>query len=130
MHLADGIRRHGFRKWYERELTHGHVHLVLLLFCTVAAIAALELISRKGSVLQQIGNVGLLLVCMGIGVHSLRRYLYQLVRAEFVARQAVCAKCQAYGRLDLVAAAPEPGGSQVRCRGCGHEWRIDDPSPG
>ncbi len=33
MGLAEGIRKHGFRKWYERELLQSHLHMLLLLFC-------------------------------------------------------------------------------------------------
>jgi hypothetical protein len=31
--LVDGIRKLGFRKWYERELTRSHLRLVLVLLC-------------------------------------------------------------------------------------------------
>jgi hypothetical protein len=29
MKLAEGIRKHGFRKWYERELLQSHAHMLL-----------------------------------------------------------------------------------------------------
>ena len=35
MKLADGIRKHGFRKWYERELLQSHAHLVLTFLCAM-----------------------------------------------------------------------------------------------
>lgn len=37
MRLADGIRKRGFRKWYEGELTRSHLRLVLVLLCAVGA---------------------------------------------------------------------------------------------
>ena len=37
-----------------------------------------------------------MLFCVAVGVYSLRRYLYLLMRAEAVANQAVCPKCQTY----------------------------------
>ena len=44
--LADGIRRHGFKKWYERELLRGHAHLVAVIVCTLGLMMALEAAMR------------------------------------------------------------------------------------
>src|SRR6187200_1897554 len=66
MRLADGIRKHGFQKWYSRELTRSHLGLLLLLLCTLALFSILELLTRRAPMLQQLGNVGLLAVCVGI----------------------------------------------------------------
>jgi hypothetical protein len=38
MKLAEGIRRHGFRKWYERELLQSHAHLVLCFLCVIGRL--------------------------------------------------------------------------------------------
>jgi hypothetical protein len=37
--LADGIRKHGFRKWYERELLQSHAHLVLTFLSVLGLFA-------------------------------------------------------------------------------------------
>ena len=42
MKLAEGIRKHGFRKWYERELLQSHAHLVLTFLCAIGLFAAFE----------------------------------------------------------------------------------------
>ena len=42
MRLAEGIRKHGFRKWYERELMQSHAHLALTFICMVGVFAAFE----------------------------------------------------------------------------------------
>jgi hypothetical protein len=125
MRLAEGIRRHGFRKWYERELLRGHAHLVLLLFCSLGIMAALEAASRYRTLADQLLDFGAVLVCAAVGVWAVRRYLYVLTHAEMVAHQADCPACKAYGRLELLAADDRDESVQVRCRGCAHEWRID-----
>jgi Zn ribbon nucleic-acid-binding protein len=65
------------------------------------------------------------LLCATVGLWALRRYLRLLTTAEAVANQADCPRCKAYGRLELMRAHSEGSVAQVRCRGCGHEWRID-----
>jgi molybdopterin synthase catalytic subunit len=42
MLLSDGIRRIGFRKWYERTLLASHAHLVLCFLCLIGVFAAFE----------------------------------------------------------------------------------------
>jgi hypothetical protein len=125
MKLAEGIRKHGFRKWYERELLKGHAHLVLLLFCALGIMAAIEAAWRYRSLTDQLIDIAALLVCAAVGVWAVRRYLYLLNHAEMVAHQADCPACQAYGRLELVAVDGSGDRVQVRCRKCAHEWRID-----
>jgi hypothetical protein len=125
MKLAEGIRRHGFRKWYERELLRGHAHLVLLLICAVGIMAAIEAAWHYRSWSDQLLDFGAVLVCAAVGVWAVQRYLYLLTHAETVAHQADCPVCKAYGRLELLAADDRDESVQVRCRQCAHEWRID-----
>ena len=40
--LAEGIRRAGFRKWYERQMLSSHGHLVLAILNVVALVASFE----------------------------------------------------------------------------------------
>ena len=130
MRLADGIRKHGFRKWYERELTQSHVRLFLLLLCTIGLLSSFELFSRKEPLADQFDNIVALLLCAGIGIWALRRYLYLLMHAEAIASQAVCPACESYGRLQLVQDDEPNERVKVKCRGCAHEWHIQDSDPG
>ena len=125
MTLAEGIRRHGFRKWYERELLIGHSHLALLLMCALGLMMALEAAFRFRTLTDQVVDGAAVLACAGAGLWALRRYLYLLMRAEALAHQADCPVCQAYGRLELVSPAATGDTVAVRCRGCAHEWRIE-----
>jgi hypothetical protein len=125
--LAEGIRRHGFRKWYERTLISSHVHLVLTVLCVIGMFAAFEVFDRAASTLDQLTDVVAILLCASIGLWALRRYLFLLMRAEATANQAVCPVCQSYGRFDVAAEPParDDGPLTVRCRKCSHRWPID-----
>lgn len=123
--LAEGIRKHGFRRWYERRLLACHAHLVLVLVCMVGTLVAMEAASRFRSWPDQIVDLASLLLCIGVGLWALRRYLSLLLQAETAARQAECAGCKTYGRLDLVQSDASGERVQVQCRKCGHAWRID-----
>ena len=126
MRLVDGIRELGFRKWYEAELTRSHLSLVIVLLCAVGAMVASGLVVQKGPMSDRIGGFVLLLACAGIGAVALRRYLFVLMRAEQAAGEAVCPKCAAYGRLDLVADGTPQERMEVRCRSCRHVWVMSD----
>ena len=127
MQLTDGIRKHGFRKWYERELLQSHAHLVLLFLCSIGLLTSF---GRQGSHthgLDRLIDVAAIVLFVAVGLWSLRRYLYLLMHAEQVANQAVCAQCKTYGRLKLVDGSPRAAESvRVCCRKCDHEWIIED----
>jgi predicted Zn finger-like uncharacterized protein len=124
MRLAEGIRKHGFRKWYERELLQSHAHLVLCFLCVIGFFAAFEAAWRLDGGLSRLGNLGAGLLCAATGLWALRRYLQLLHTAERAANQADCPHCQAYGRLELLQSDATGNEVRVRCRGCGHAWHI------
>ena len=121
--LAEGIRKVGFRKWYERELLSGHAHMLLALLCTIALMASLELF-QGGTLAEKLVDVGMFLVSGAIGLWALRRYLYLLMHAEAMADQANCPSCKEYGRLTVVDEDRRNGQVLVRCRKCSHEWTL------
>jgi Zn ribbon nucleic-acid-binding protein len=116
--LAQGVTRVGFRKWYERELLSSHAHLVLVLLALFAMLAALEAFTEAtpGEKLAAVSGV--------ITLWALRRYLYLLMRAEYLAQQASCPVCKDYGRFQLVTEDRPTHQTQVRCRKCAHDWTI------
>ena len=57
MKLADGIRKHGFRKWYERELLQSHAHLVLTFLCAIGLFARVRGARPFRSVHDQLTNI-------------------------------------------------------------------------
>jgi hypothetical protein len=68
MGLSEGIRKHGFRKWYERELLGGHAHLGLVIICTLGLMMALEASSRFSSLADQLIDIAAVVLCTGAGL--------------------------------------------------------------
>jgi hypothetical protein len=121
--LANGIRKVGFRKWYERELLSSHAHMLLAFLCVIALMAAMEAF-HGASQGQKLANAALVLISGAIGLWALRRYLYLLMHAEQVADQANCPKCTTYGSLTLVEEDRRTGNALVCCKKCSHTWTI------
>lgn len=126
MKLADGIRKHGFRKWYERELLQSHAHLVLTFFCMIGLFAASEAMGHRRDAIDQALDLVAIGACAGIGIWALRRYLYFLSHAEAAAHQADCPACQAYGSFTVEAVDDPNHGIHVCCRKCQQRWTISD----
>jgi hypothetical protein len=122
--LYDGIRKVGFRKWYERELLSSHAHMVLAFLCIIGMMAAFEAFSG-GSLGDKLFDAAAIIACGGIGIWALRRYLYLLMNAEVIANQANCPQCKAYGMFTALSENKQSGHTQVRCRKCAHEWEIE-----
>lgn len=125
MKLAEGIRRHGFRKWYERQLMKSHGHLVLTFLCMVGVFAAIDGMRGALGWAERAEGILTAVVCTAAGLWALRRYLWLMQHAELAAHQAECPQCKAYGRLELVQSDASGDRVAVRCRGCGHGWRIE-----
>jgi hypothetical protein len=138
MELAEGIRKIGFARWYERQLIEAHVYLVTALLCLVLLTACLEGFSARAPGAEQILRlVGVLAGVCG-GIWAVRRYGTILGAAASAAGQSVCKQCTAYARLEVIGAGllVPPGNARVsgnvplphlavRCRQCGHEWMIE-----
>lgn len=122
------IQERGFSKWYERELLRGHSKLVLVLLCALAALGSAEAMTSPGS--DRLLMVLSMAVSALIGAWAVRRYLFHLTRAEWIANQATCPGCQTYGRFRVESTeGPEeagvPAALQVCCRRCARHWRIE-----
>jgi predicted metal-binding protein len=124
MKLAAGIRKHGFRKWYERELLQSHAHMALTFVCMIGVLGAFEAASRFRGWVDQLIDVVAVVTCGVVGLWALRRYLALLMHAEHVANQADCPGCGAYARFKLVTAFADEESARVCCRQCSHEWTI------
>lgn len=122
--LAEGVRRFGFRKWYERELLSSHAHLLLTLLCSIALIGMLE-VFKGGTLEEKLLDVLLFIASGAIGLWSLRRYLYLLMHAEEVANQANCPDCGTYARFEVLGEDQRDSRTEVRCRACTRAWSIE-----
>jgi len=128
MGLRDGIRRYGFRKWYERELLSSHGHLALSFLSALALLGAFEAASAFSDWPDRMVDAASIVASGAIGVWAIRRYLYLLMHAEHAANQAACAECGAYARFTLVdgAGGGRNAAVRVQCRQCAHQWAIED----
>jgi hypothetical protein len=125
MSAGKTIRRIGFRKWYERELLQSHANLVLLLLATLGLLGSAEAYSAQLPLGDQLQVLAAAAASAVIGLLALRRYLYLLNHAEYVANQATCERCGTYARLEMLEENVAANRLQVRCRKCGHQWPID-----
>ena len=135
MELAEGIRRIGFRRWYERQLIESHLYLVTCFLCLVMVLACYEGFSLRMPAWETLLRLVAMLAGSAACVWTLRRYLAMLNRAVRAAERSVCGKCGAYSALELKGSGT-PGmisdarresdapPVEVRCRKCGHEWAI------
>lgn len=120
---TERMERLGFRTWYERELLSGHAHLVLCILSVVALMASME--SFRDGISVRLENVLFVVISGAIGLWALRRFVFLTVRAEAIARQAVCSACGEYGRFDVVGQNPGRNETEVCCRKCSHRWVIN-----
>ena len=133
MPVADYIRRHGFRRWYERQLIESHAYLALAFVALILLLSGVEVLgdSRGGL------HLGMLAASALGGVLTIvawRRFTVLLARAEQFAESATCPDCKAWGKFRVIAQeaatdedppeAGRPHWLRVRCNQCSREWRI------
>jgi hypothetical protein len=129
MAFDDALRAGGFRRWYERQLIESHAWLVTGFLALIMMAIALEVVEFR----ETRGGF-LLLVVIALSGAALcavawKRFTRQLFCAEAMAEQAVCARCETYGRFAVIDAHADPAkisgrAVHVRCRHCGHDWTM------
>lgn len=127
MGLANGIRKHGFRSWHERELLGSHGWLVVTLLSALAAFGSLEMLIDSRHWTDRATHLLVMAASGLVVIFALRRFLYRLVCAQRIASQATCHRCETFGRLLVVGEDRAGTWVRVRCMNCGHEWAMDDP---
>lgn len=127
MTTAQGIAKLGFRRWYERQLIQGHVWFVTCFLCMIVVAACLEQLDLGGPLLEQFYDAALLAGAAYVCFKSMRWYSFLLGRAETLGAQSSCTQCSTYGILKVVdvGSGDECSWIRVRCKKCGHEWRMD-----
>ena len=133
MELSQGIRRIGFRRWYERQLIEGHLYLISGVLALFMALACFEGFGVRAPAWETLLRLGAMAAGFWLCLWTFRRYLRMLAVAEHAAERSVCEKCCTYRGLVLSACAAAPGEVEegelapvgVRCRKCGHEWTIE-----
>lgn len=135
---AEGIRKLGFRRWYERELIDGHIYLVTCLLSLIAVAVCLERVEWRGPIVQLMFLLTAIIAGGALCVAALRRYSFLLVRAQSFGAQSNCPHCDIYGVLQVVEAGnverqvpglftiPDNTWIRVRCKKCAHEWKMNN----
>lgn len=132
MSVADGIRKFGFRRWYERQLIEAHAYLVTAFLGVIMIAACLDQFHWRDAGVKPVIMLGLVISGIVLCFKSGRAYFTMLFRAEHYAQQSVCRQCNAYGGLHVLGV--QQGGYasgtddwvRVRCRKCGNDWAISD----
>jgi hypothetical protein len=112
----------GYRKWYERRLTHAHGYLVLLIVALIMIASVAEGISTRGPTKELLSDAVLLLATGGIAAFGWAKYKMHMLLAEELAFYSTCEQCQAHGKLEFLAITHT--GMDLRCKKCDHRWRA------
>lgn len=136
MDLVDGIRRRGFRRWYERQLIESHLYLVSCFLCMILVAACAEQIDFRATS----AAVMIALVIGGgvLGLFAWQRYKAIMTVAEGYGDRSTCAQCKAYAKFEVLDWGDPPPVAQsgtattsaigpwlkVRCRKCGNLWTL------
>jgi hypothetical protein len=135
--IVEGVRKLGFRKWYERKLIEAHAWLVTGFLALILAFALFELHNgTRGTQPRLLLLAGAVASAAG-GIFSWRRYHHALEATELAAQLATCPHCGTYGRLAVIRSIPQSETAvaanpllgdlphlDVRCRHCDGEWRL------
>lgn len=135
MDTAAGIRKLGFRRWYERQLIESHAFLVSCFLGVICLGSGLEVAGRAAMTSRFFTGAMMAFGGGAVAIYAFRRYRTQMLLAEYVAHGATCAKCAAYAAFNITACdhdreasdnpSPMDQWLRVKCRKCGHEWVIE-----
>ena len=134
MQPSFGIRKLGFKRWFERRLIESHVYLVTCFFCLILVLAAFEDLSARAGYERAV-MLALIVGGGALGILSWDRYRLILFRALQLSARSTCGRCGAYARFNVLDSAraeshdtdevQEGSWLKVKCRNCGHEWIME-----
>ena len=134
MEVAEYIHRHGFRRWYERQLIESHAYLALAFVALILLLSGIEVLGDGTGGMLYVAMLSAAAVGGVLMIVAWRRFTVLLARAELFAEGATCSACAAWGKFRVLRqeSAPEdeppeagrPHWLRVRCTQCGHEWRL------
>jgi len=136
MKVAEYIQRHGFRRWYERQLIESHAYLALAFVALILLLSGIEVSGDATGGLFYVAMLCASALGGTLMFISWRRFTVLLMRAEQFAEGATCGECTAWGKFRVLGQesvaeddppeAGRPHWLRVRCTRCGHEWRPRD----
>lgn len=135
MQPIEYIRRHGFRRWYERQLIESFAYLATGFLALIMLLAGVEVLGDAAAGPGYLST--LLMAALGgvLVIVAWRRFNALLNRAERFAETATCPACRAWGRFRVLSQEPttdddppeagRPHWLRVRCAQCDNEWRLE-----
>jgi hypothetical protein len=140
MPVAASIRKLGFRRWHERQLIEAHASLVTAFLCVIVIAVCLDQLHWRDAGLKPLIMLALIIAGIALCFKTVTFYFNVLFRAEHFAEQAVCGECKAYGAIEVLAASAQTpqcladaAGNhwlEVRCKKCGHGWKMSGMQAG
>jgi hypothetical protein len=134
MKVAEYIDRHGFRRWYERQLIESFAYLALAFVALILLLAGVEVMGDAKGGMSYLATLAAAALGGVLTLVAWRRFTVLMARAEQFAEGATCRDCTAWGRFKVLGqeAATEddppeagrPHWLRVRCTQCGHQWRL------
>lgn len=140
MEPADSIRKYGYRRWYERQLIESHLYFVSCFLGIILVAVAFEEFTVLAPPMKTLVALGMGAAGMLLTMVAWVRYHRLMRRSERIADGATCRGCSSYGTFRVLetgarSASPYPGQQdepadaedawlRVRCKKCGHEWKI------
>lgn len=122
-----GIRKLGFKRWYERQLIESHLYLVTAFLCTILLAASLEEIDFSRPWQDSAKVIAIAFVAGLIALVTSRRFIELLFRAERYGDKSSCAQCGAYSKFNVLASGERADDGpylRVQCRKCANEWTL------
>jgi hypothetical protein len=134
MQASDYILRHGFRRWYERQLIESHAYLALGFVALILMLSGAEVLSDMKSGTGYLGTLAMAALGGLMVLVAWRRFNVLLARAERFAEAATCPECKTWGKFRVLSQestpdddppeAGRPRWLRVRCAQCGGEWKL------
>lgn len=129
MTVAQGISKHGFRSWYERELVVCHSYLVTSLLCLILLLLLVESLDWRAAWPALLLKLAVIAAAALLGGAALQRYLQILGGVLALGQKCVCGQCHAYGIVQVIATGctphdAEPQWMRLQCGKCGYQWQV------
>jgi len=121
---VEGIRKVGFRRWYERQLIRSHAWLAACFLAMVLVAAGFELLTLERGFADFMFDATLIAGGGMFGWFAWRRYACIMVVAESIGEQAICPSCAHYGFRCEDSPRARPA-IAARCPKCDHRWPIE-----
>ncbi len=127
--LAGQINANGFRQWHEYELTRSFGYLGLGVLSMVAGLAFIDGAMALENLLERALKILLSFAGLCLTGWAWIQFILILSVAESISRQAVCAQCHRYGRIDVIDERSSEDLSMkvmtCKCKKCAYIWKIN-----